>query len=188
MCDKTYTPTDAVEALFSHYVMQGGFPAVDETGRKLYHMGGHGCAVQVLASPAMRKMLALTDHHVSPACSLSSGEIDLVEIIDAPGWCAGTISNFVQSIQDSHDAAADDFRASIDAGSSDGLAHDIFCGRLVRELANVCNEFELSGLARDLKLRARPKRHDSTPEDLRRAAPKFTDSGELVRGEELVSA
>lgn len=180
MCNQTYTPTDAINAVFNHYVNNGGMPAVDDENRKLYLLDGIGCAVTVLATPEMRRMLALTNHHSSPACVLHDQNINLVEIIDAPDWCAGTIRRFMQEIQNAHDTAADEYANAIKAGKNQGLAHDLFCSGLTRELSNVCNSFDLTDLGRDLRLRDRPKRFSMTDTEVQAKAAHFTEQGELV--------
>lgn len=158
MCNHRYSPEQAINAVYSHYVERGGLPAIDQEGRKLYLINGNGCGVTVLATPQMREMLALTDHHVSPACKLADQNINIAEIIDAPGWCPGTVTQFLQGIQEAHDKAADHFLATMKFEGDGGKAHDIFCGELTNALANVAREFDLPKLALDLKLRQRPKR------------------------------
>ena len=186
-CTSRYTPDQAINAVWHHYIQLGGLPALSMDGRKLYHIDGNGCAITVLATPAMREMLALTDHHVSPACELSNQNINIAEIIDAPDWCRGRVLEFLQSIQSAHDAAGDEYRLNLLGGEPRGLCHDIFCTRLARELANVCREFDLTKLAQDLKLRDRPVRRDIPAKQIIDNAPRF-DVQESEAPSELVGA
>tara|TARA_B100001778_G_scaffold330827_2_gene334044 strand:- start:9865 stop:10407 length:543 start_codon:yes stop_codon:yes gene_type:complete len=178
MCGR-YTPKDAINAIFHHFVTLGGLPAVGSDGTKFYFEKGAGCAVTVLATPEMRKMLAQTNHHLSPASSMDE-RIPLWDLISAAGWDRFRIMQFVQSLQDAHDAAADEYVASIRNGDNQGRAHDIFCGRLTRELSNISRSFDMHDLARDLKLRDRPQRYSQPDEAIESAAPQFTETGDLI--------
>lgn len=182
MCKK-YSPTNAVHAIFKHYVILGGLPAIGKNGGKMYVEDQNGCAVTVLATPEMRKMLALTDHKSSPACKLSNIDIDIDSLISRPrNWHKKglLVIDFIQSLQNAHDTAADYYQSSINNGMNQGMAHDIFCARLVNELFNVCNGFKMTNLALDIKMRDRPHRYSQTDEQLISSAPKFSNKGELV--------
>lgn len=137
------TPSAAILAVASAFIIEGMVPAIDSNGDLLYKTGnnGSGCAAYLIASPEMQKIMANYTHQQANVCDLSNKEVYVSDMINAPTWNQAKRERFVLGLQDAHDKAAVAFKTLIEAGIEEAEAKSLFNFILHAELENLATEY-----------------------------------------------
>ena len=135
------TPSVAILAVASAFIIGGMAPAIDSDGNLLYKTAGGGCAAYLVASPEMQKIIANYTHQQANVCDLGDKEVRLSDMINAPTWYEEKRERFVQGLQNAHDKAAVAFKTLIEAGIGEAESKSIFNFVLHAELENLAAEY-----------------------------------------------
>jgi hypothetical protein len=142
-CSFRRTPSNAILAIASAFILGGMAPAINSNGDLLYQSGGGGCAAYLIATPEMQKIMATTTHQKHKVCDLRTDlNVRLHEVIDAPSWSQSERELFVQGLQNAHDKAAQTFKTMIDYGMDEVVAKNIFNFTLKSVLTDLANEYK----------------------------------------------
>ncbi len=135
------TPSAAILAVASAFIVGGMAPAIDSNGTLLYKTAHGGCAAYLVASPEMQKIMANYTHQQANVCDLSDKEVRLSDMINAPTWGNAQRERFVQGLQNAHDKAAVAFKTLIEAGIGEVEAKSLFNFILHAELENLATAY-----------------------------------------------